>query len=130
MNNLKQISILLIALVFVIGGVIIAGSISPLTNVPETNFVTLGDIYSKIEDDSYNATGHDLGPTDAISPSGNTLLEIWNKLDEAQTGISADKIIAGYNILGVAGTYDISNLTSDNVVAGTNYGTSSVGTME
>lgn len=55
----------------------------------------------------------------------HTLGDVWNIIPT----ISAENILFGNSFMGIAGTYDITNLTPDKVKVGITYGTSSVGTF-
>ena len=122
--NLKQLITYILGAFLIIGGVAFAGSLTPSVNISTPNFVTLSDIYNKILNNTYTVSTHLVSTTSAPVSSMNTLSDIWNAIPT----ISAGTIINGTTIMGVAGTYNISNLTPDKVLSGITYGTSSTGT--
>jgi len=119
----KQIlSIIFLSMLFV-GGNLLAGSLEPATS-PSSTFVTLADIYNKLVDNSRSTSIKIFNPTSLPTPTNFTLQDIWNNIPNINPG----NIIFGNTILGVTGTYNVSNLTPDKVATGTIYGLGLVGT--
>ena len=122
----KNILIILFS-AFIVVSNLFAGSLIP-TNPPGTSLVTLSDIYEKIQDNNYATSSRSFAPN--LAPAGTfvTLQNIWDKAAEIIDNINPETIIAPTTILGVTGTYDVSNLTPDMVATGTVYGNGLVGT--
>ena len=124
-TKLKQIVTYILGAVLVIGGVVFAGSLTPSVSTNTSNFVTLSDLYNKIIDNTYSNSTHSVSTTSAPVSTMYSLSDIYNAIPTISTYI----IINSATIMGVQGTYDISNLTPDKVRAGVTYGTSSIGTF-
>lgn len=129
MNLFKKNILIILFSAFIIGANIFAGSLTPIpTNQPGNTFVTLLDIYEKIQNNNYATSSRSFSPS--LPPVGTfkSLQNIWDKISEITAGINPENIIASTTILGVTGTYDVSNLTPDKVATGTVYGNGLVGT--
>jgi photosystem II stability/assembly factor-like uncharacterized protein len=109
--------------ILIFGAKLFAGQLIP-TGLPGSTFVSLSDIYQKILNNTYTTSTREFIPTTTPAGTGFTLQNIFDAIPT----INPDKIISGNTILGVAGTYDISNLTPDKVATGTIYGLGQVGT--
>ena len=122
-NKIKNL-FCVIGIFLVFGSVVIAGSLSPSSSpIPSTH--TLSDIYNKLINNLYTANilnSFDF-PTGEASSTMHTVEEIWNAIPN----ISSSTVISGNTILGIAGAYNVSNLTADKVASGTSYGINSVG---
>ena len=106
MNTLfKNILINLVAIFFVVGGVVIADKLVPTASVPLiSNYYTLNDIYQKLTTPGYVSAGHDLKPTVATNAvSMPSLEEIYNAIPPHKTVSSSTVSIE-------AGIYDQTNL--------------------
>ena len=126
MKSIKEMVIILIALVTVVGGFVFANStITTPQSSPDSTGVTLEDIFNKISGTA--STTKTFGPVvDTSTSNFHDLGQIYDLL----TPIDPNNIASGTTVMGVAGTYDISALDPSNVAVGVSYGTSSVGTME
>lgn len=127
MKFLRELVIVLVSGIIITSVVVFAGSLTPI-NPPGTTFFTLSDIYEKIQDNNYATSSRVFTPS--LAPAGTfvTLQNIWDKIFEISSSINSENIIAPITILGVAGTYDVSNLTPDKVAQGVVYGNGFVGT--
>jgi hypothetical protein len=125
MKIFKKISLIIVLGTIFLGRLALAGSLDPTGPYPESFGVTLDDIYGKIQDNNYVVLSHQFNPQSAPAGTFHTLQEIFELIPT----VNPDTVISGTTILGVAGTYDISNLTPDKVREGVSYGTSSVGTL-
>jgi hypothetical protein len=108
-TTIKQISILLVAGILVIGGVILAGSLTPITGSPEATYVSLNDIFDKLTTGA-TTTEKSFTPTLAPAPTMHTLSEIFEAIydiDVLQTvepNLIAGNIATGTSIFGVEGS--------------------------
>jgi hypothetical protein len=115
---------------YVLGGVVLlgvvalAGSLSPQAPVG-TTMKTMEDVYQKLTLNTYIPEDHYISTTSSPSQSMHSLADIWSAIPT----VSSSTITTGTTIMGIEGTYDISSLTPGNVLAGTNYGVDSVGTL-
>jgi hypothetical protein len=125
MKLFKKSLIIILFAAAIIGGGVLAGQLTP-TGAPGTSFVTLTDIYEKILDNTYATSSRGYEPGAAPAGTHYTLQQIFDAIPT----ISPESIIAGNSILGIDGTYDVSNLTPDKVATGTVYGIGLVGTWE
>jgi hypothetical protein len=118
-------SLYIIGGLIVLGVVAIAGSLSPLSS-PAPTTRTLNDVYQKLTNNSYSASIADSFnfPTGEATSTMATVEQIYNLIPT----IYPSTIISGQTILGVSGSYDVSNLLSQNVASGTTFGVNSVGT--
>ena len=126
MKLLKEILIVSVSGIIVTGVLVFANiSINNPGGVPASTGVTLDDIYHTLNNTSPLVKNFNplAGPDTA---NFHDLAEVYDLL----TPVDSEIITSGNTIMGIAGTYDISNLLPENVVMGTTYGTSSVGTME
>ena len=124
-NKLSQIITYIFVATLIVGGVVFAGSLNSSVNTGTTNFLTLSDLYNKIVNNTYSTSTHSLSTTSVPASTMHTLAEIYNAIPT----IDAGTIINGITVMGVTGTYNASNLIPNNVLSGTSYGTSSVGTL-
>jgi hypothetical protein len=125
MKLFKKSLIIILFTTIIIGGAVFAGQLTP-TGAPGTSFVTLTDIYEKILDNTYATSSRDYEPSLAPAGTHYTLQQIFDIIP----AINPELVISGNSILGVDGTYDVSNLTPDKVATGTVYGVGLVGTWE
>lgn len=100
-------------------------NIVPIVGTDTLTFLTLSDLYNKLIDNNYSVSDHTISITSEPSSSMYTLEDIWNAIPIVPSGI----VLNSTSIMGIQGNYNVSNLNPDNVVAGTLYGTSSVGTL-
>jgi hypothetical protein len=114
--------------ILAVTGTIFAGHLSP-TNTFGTSFVTLSDIYEKLQNNVYSTSSRSFAPVESPAGTHHTLQEIYDLANSILSVINPENIIAGNSILGIAGTYDVSELSPDKVREGIAYGTSSVGTL-
>jgi hypothetical protein len=130
MKNLKQVVIVLIAGLVVTGVVVFANNtLTAPSGDPESTGITLDDIYHKLEGTA--TTTKSFNPTVNTSTSNfHDLGEIYDLLNN--NPLDPNTFTASTTIMGVTGTYDISNLIPENVATGVTYGPngSLVGTME
>ncbi|MEI6528125.1 MAG: hypothetical protein WCO10_00435 [bacterium] len=124
MKKVRESLIIIFLGILAIGGTLLAGSLVPTSEAPGTSFVTLTDLHNKITNNSYSTSSRNFVPTSTPASTNFTLQQIWNAIPN----IHADTIISGHTILGVAGAYNVSNLTPDKVATGTVYGLGQVGT--
>ncbi len=124
-NFFKHLLSYILGATLVIGGVVFAGTLTPSVSTDTANFVTLSDIYNKIILNTYSTSTHSISTTSAPTASMHTLYEIYNIIPT----LLPATILTNTTIMGVAGTYNTSNLIPGNVATGTAYGTSSVGTL-
>jgi len=99
-SKLKQITVIVIATTLVIGGVIIAGSLTPSGNTSTPTFYTLEDIYQKLNLNTYSASTHSVSTTSSPTGTMHTLSDIWDKIPT----ITASTVATGTTILGIPGT--------------------------
>ncbi len=126
MRLAKEILIVLIAGIAVVGFVVFAGTdIFGPAGTPSATNVTLDDIYAKLTNTSIASKTFYPQKT---TTEGN--FRDLKQLYDLLTPISSTTITSSTTIMGVAGAYNISNLTPDKVATGTTYGTSSVGTLQ
>ena len=126
MDYVKKGTVFLASMAIVVAVVAWANSDFTVSDgTPSPTGVTLDDIYNKLSNNTTTSKSFspDREPTQA---SYHDLGEIYSLL----TPISSSTITTGSTIMGVSGSYNISNLTPDKVATGTHYGTSSVGTMQ
>jgi hypothetical protein len=126
MKSFREILVVLIAGVIVTGVLVFANTdIATPNQEPTSTGVTLDDIYHKLNNTS--SLTKDFNPTAGTDVSNfHDLEEIYNFLGP----VNPEIVTSNATIMGVTGTYDVSNLLPENVATGTTYGTSSVGTME
>jgi len=102
--NLNNFFIYIIVASLVVGGIVFAGSLSPevgvTTNTP--NFITLEDLYQKVQLFTYSTSSHEVSTSSTPLNSMHTLQEIWDSL--TANPITSDIIISGHTIFGVIGT--------------------------
>jgi len=121
----KNIIITVLSALTVFAVVALAGSDLIGSGNPSPTGVTLEDIYRKLSNNA--TTSKNFSPTQDTSMANfHDLGQIYNLL----TPVSSSSITSGTTIMGISGSYNISNLTPDKVATGTAYGTSSVGTMQ
>jgi len=127
----KIILLNICAIFMVLGGVILAGTITRPTNTPTITFYTLDDIYGRLTDGGYTLSpDHDLLPL--VSTNSNTMYSLEDIYDAIPThralsgstttmpagiyleteltsvpgsGLSASNIASGTEIFGVVGTF-------------------------
>lgn len=117
----KYILIIIGALVFVTGGVLMAGTIMTQTENPSYTGYTLEDIYQKVSSSTYINSAHTLSPS--VSTSTNSMYSV----DDIFRAIPAYKVLAGSTTTVEAGIYatttlaDVlgSGLLPENIAAGT-----------
>lgn len=107
----KQLLIPLLASIFVIGGVILAGYLTPTNETPEATYVTLEDIYEKLTTGA-TTTEKSFTPTEGTDTATmHTLQEIFDLIYDTATMVTVepnlvvDNIIDGISIFGVEGNY-------------------------
>lgn len=122
----KQLLYIVLGIIIISSSVVFAGSITPSSYLSPTTH-TLNDIYQKLTNSSYTSDIADSFsfPTGEATSTMHTLEDIWNLIPT----ISSSTIISGNTILGIAGSYNTSNLTPSTVASGTVYGNGTVGTM-
>ena len=126
MRLAKEIFIVLIAGIIVVGFVVFAGTdmIGPIGTPAATN-ISLDDIYAKLTNTSIASKTFYPQKT-----TNETNFHDLKQLYDLLTPISSTTITSSTTIMGVAGAYNVSNLSPDKVATGTTYGTSSVGTLQ
>jgi hypothetical protein len=126
MKFLKEILIVSMSGVIVTGVLVFANiSVNNPGGIPASTGVTLDDIYHTLNNTS--PLVKNFNPiVGSDTANFHDLSEIYNLLET----VDPETVTSNGTIMGIAGTYDISNLLPENVVMGTTYGTSSVGTME
>ena len=97
--NLKYISIWLIALVCVVGGVVWAGSLTPITNSPEATYISLQDIFDKLTTNSTTIEKSFNPSSGTDTPTMKTLSEIFDAIPV----ISSSTILASTTYMRVEG---------------------------
>jgi len=117
--NLNNFFIYIIVASLVVGGIVFAGSLSPevgvTTNTP--NFITLEDLYQKVQLFTYSTSSHEVSTSSTPLNSMHTLQEIWDSL--TANPITSEAILPGQTILGIHGTGTPPLFWSDNQVAQT-----------
>ncbi|MBI4281610.1 DUF1566 domain-containing protein [Candidatus Uhrbacteria bacterium] len=113
--------------VVMIYGIVQAGSLTPSASPAATSH-TLSDIYTRLTTNGASTAGnHVFSP--GASPAGtlSTLTQIYNAIPT----IDATKVLSGTSYLGVAGTWNVSNLSNSVIKSGTTWGVSlgSTGTL-
>ena len=100
-TKFKNFSILLVAGILVIGGVILAGSLTPSGDTSTPTMYTLEDVYQKLNLNTFTPSTHTVSTT-SLPTTGtmHTLTEIWNKIPT----IVASTVATGTTILGIPGT--------------------------
>lgn len=106
-------------------GVVYAGSLSPSADPAATSY-TLTDIYTRLTTNA-TATAGDHAFAPSASPAGT--LYTMTQIYDAIPTIAADRVISGTTLLGVGGTYDITNLSTASVFNGIAFGSGSTGTL-
>ena len=99
--NLKQITSYILGATLVLGGVVVAGSLTPTvinTNTP--SFVTVSDLYNKITNNTFSVSTHAVSTTTSPASSMFTLTQVYNAIPT----IDASKIATGTTYMGVVGT--------------------------
>ena len=128
-TNLKQTFILLIAGVIVLGGIVLAGSLTPTTSTPEATYVSLNDVYDKLTtgatttEKSFTPTvGTDTATMHTLSEIFDVIPE-WLTLDNSTTTVPAgyyeatdlaveDEDLIADNILDTATIFGITGTAS------------------
>lgn len=121
----KNIIITVISALTVFTVVALAGSDLIGSGAPSATGVTLEDIYNKLSNNSTSSKNFNPAQDTSV-PSFHDLGQIYSLL----TPVSSTTITSGTTIMGISGSYNISNLTPDKVATGTSYGTSSIGTLQ
>jgi len=115
--NFKSISIWLIALTCVIGGVVLADKLTPITSSPEATYISLQDIFDKLTTGA-TTTEKSFTPTLATAPTMHTLSEIFEAIPAWQTlDLSTTTVPAGYYEATDLATID-TDLTAGNIKLG------------
>ena len=113
-TKLKSISFFVLGALLVLGGVILAGSLTPSGNTSTPTFYTLSDIYNKLNLNTYSASTHTVSTTSLPTTSTmHTLTEIWDKIPV----IDYSQILDTYSIMGATGTIAVK--TNDTAVVTT-----------
>lgn len=98
--NLKPIISYILGAVLVLGGVVIAGSLTPIEADISPTMVTLQDIYNRLQtsSDYYDSTpdSHTISTLNTPSESMATLQAIWNSLTDLRLP-TEDKVQDGYS---------------------------------
>ena len=113
--NFKQITVTVIATVLTIGGVILAGSLTPSGDTSTPTMYTLSDIYNKLNLNTYSASTHTVSTTTTPTGTMRTLTEIWDKIPT----ITASTVATGTTILGISGTAKVITGTGTGTIATT-----------
>ena len=113
----------IIVSVLALVAVVYAGSLTPLAS-PAASGYTLGDIYTRLTTNTA-AGSHSFSPGSSPASSLHSLSEIYGAIP----AIDAAKLIRGTTYLGVAGTYDTTNLSAANVKSGAAFGAASTGAL-
>ncbi|MFA6797190.1 MAG: DUF1566 domain-containing protein [Candidatus Paceibacterota bacterium] len=102
MKNIKSIISYILGAVLVLGGVVIAGSLTPTESDISPTMVTLEDIYQKTQDFTYATNSHDISTESTPLETMHSLQDIWNSL--TANPITSNIIVTGNTILGVEGS--------------------------
>jgi len=98
--NLKQIASYVLGATLVVGGVVVAGSLTPSANTSVPNFVTVSDLYNKVTNNTFSASTHTVSTTTAPASSMYTVSQVYNAIPT----LDASKIATGTTYMGVIGT--------------------------
>lgn len=102
-----------------------AGPLTPSSS-PDSTGYSLEAVYTRL---LTNATSleasHTLNPALAPGATFHTLAQIYNLIPT----IDPERVLLGTSYLGVAGTFDVGDLTNDTVKQGISWATSSMGTL-
>lgn len=79
-TNLKNLSIYIITTILILGGVAIAGSLTPTGSDISPTMVTLEDLYQKTQDFTYSTSSHNISTESTPSATMHTLSDIWTGL--------------------------------------------------
>jgi hypothetical protein len=111
--------------VFLVKANALAGIMAP-GSTPAPGGFTLNDIYNRLSTNATaNENDHAFAPVSSPASTFYTLNDIYNAIPT----INANKVLTNTTYLGVAGAYNIANLTAGMVKLGITYGTSSTGTL-
>ncbi len=120
-NKYIKISIIILALVLVVVGILFAGDILTQTEAPSPTGYTLEDIYNKLTDSGYTSSpSHDLKTSNSTStPSMYSLEDIFTIVPEYKT-LSDSTTTLSAGIYSTTTLSDIElNLLPDNIASGT-----------
>lgn len=101
MKILKNLSIYVTTTFLIFGGVVLADKLTPSNNTSTTNFVTLQDIYNRLQTSSnyYDNTpeSHTISTSNTPAEPGTmyTLSDIWTSLNNLNLP-TQDKVQSGY----------------------------------
>ena len=115
LKKFREFSVTILAAVFVLSGVILAGTIAQPTNTPAVTFYTLDDIYGKLTDAGYSSS-----PTHVLSPLVSTDITTMHSLGDIYGVIPAHQSLSNTTTTIAAGIYGTTTLTSvePNLAAG------------
>lgn len=103
----KQIISYILGAILVMGGAVIAGSLTPSANTSTPNFVTLSDLYNKVINNTFSTSTHSISTTTVAASSMYSLLDVYNAIPT----LDASNIATGTTYMGVVGTLVDSALT-------------------
>jgi hypothetical protein len=120
-EEIKGVLLSICALFFLLGGVLLAGTIARPTDVPQPTFYTLEDIYNKLTDSDYTTEPNHGLSTDIFTTTSSmySLADIFSAIPDHQSLDNATSTIAP----GIYSTTTLAEVETDllpeNIATGT-----------